>query len=77
MQTQYQNVRVEVVATKESLAFYDPADVVKAGARVWTDEDEWSVNIRAFQTSLAALMHMTGVIQDWGSDPAHRVEEVG
>lgn len=39
---QYQNVRVEVVATKESLAFYDPADVVKAGARVWTDEDEWS-----------------------------------
>ncbi|KAG2107932.1 flavoprotein [Suillus discolor] len=39
---QYQNVRVEVVATKESLAFYDPADVVNAGARVWTDEDEWS-----------------------------------
>ncbi|KAG1798659.1 flavoprotein [Suillus plorans] len=33
---QYQNVRVEVVATKESLAFYDPADVS------WTDEDEWS-----------------------------------
>jgi phosphopantothenoylcysteine decarboxylase len=42
VQTQYQNVRVEVVATKESLAFYDPADVVKSGARVWTDEDEWS-----------------------------------
>ncbi|KAG1835517.1 flavoprotein [Suillus variegatus] len=39
---QYQNVRVEVVATKESLAFYDPVDVVNAGARVWTDEDEWS-----------------------------------
>ncbi|KAG1899974.1 flavoprotein [Suillus fuscotomentosus] len=39
---QYQNIRVEVVATKESLAFYDPADVVNAGTRVWTDEDEWS-----------------------------------
>ncbi|KAG1737926.1 flavoprotein [Suillus occidentalis] len=39
---QYQNVKVEVVATKESLAFYDRADVVKAGGRVWTDEDEWS-----------------------------------
>lgn len=38
---QYQNVKVEVVATKESLAFYDRTDVVKAGGRLWTDEDEW------------------------------------
>ncbi|KAG2153077.1 flavoprotein [Suillus bovinus] len=29
---QYRNVKVEVVATKESLAFYDRADVVKAGS---------------------------------------------
>ncbi|KAG0704866.1 flavoprotein [Suillus ampliporus] len=36
-----QNVKVEVVVTKKSLEFYDPADVVKAGGRVWTDEDEW------------------------------------
>jgi hypothetical protein len=66
-----------VVATKESLAFYDPADIIKAGARVWTDEDEWSVNTGAFQKSLAVSTSMTGVIQDWRSDPAYRVEEVG
>lgn len=38
-----------MVATKESLAFYDSADVVKAGGRVWTDEDEWSVSTCKFQ----------------------------
>ncbi|KAG1784651.1 flavoprotein, partial [Suillus plorans] len=30
----YQNVEVKVVATKESLAFYDRTDVVKTGGRV-------------------------------------------
>ncbi|KAN0074740.1 Flavoprotein [Tylopilus felleus] len=38
----YSNVKVQVVATKQSLAFYDTADVERAGARVWTDDDEWS-----------------------------------
>ncbi|KAG6868153.1 hypothetical protein C0993_007097 [Termitomyces sp. T159_Od127] len=38
---QYQNVRVEVVATKPSLAFYSRTDISDAGSRVWTDEDEW------------------------------------
>ncbi|KIJ62561.1 hypothetical protein HYDPIDRAFT_93825 [Hydnomerulius pinastri MD-312] len=38
----YSNVKVEVVSTKESLAFFKTADVEDAGARVWTDEDEWS-----------------------------------
>ncbi|KAF8547450.1 flavoprotein [Imleria badia] len=38
----YSNVKVQVVATKQSLAFYDPADVEAAGAQVWTDDDEWS-----------------------------------
>ncbi|KAG1743174.1 flavoprotein-domain-containing protein [Suillus paluster] len=37
----YWNVKVEVIATKELLAFYNPSDVVKAGGRVWTDKDEW------------------------------------
>lgn len=35
---------VEVVATKASLAFFKKEDVEHAGARVWTDEDEWSVS---------------------------------
>jgi len=38
----YSNVNVEVVSTKQSLAFFDTADVEDAGARVWTDDDEWS-----------------------------------
>jgi hypothetical protein len=36
-------VKVEVVSTKASLTFFDPNEVKKAGARVWTDEDEWTV----------------------------------
>ncbi|KAI0328995.1 flavoprotein [Cubamyces sp. BRFM 1775] len=37
----YQNVKVEVVATEESLSFYHPQEIEKAGARVWRDADEW------------------------------------
>ncbi|KAI0342087.1 flavoprotein [Trametopsis cervina] len=37
----YRNVKVEVVATKASLTFFKVADIEKAGARVWQDEDEW------------------------------------
>ncbi|KAJ3553836.1 hypothetical protein NM688_g3407 [Phlebia brevispora] len=37
----HSNVKVEVVATKASLTFYNPADIVKAGSRVWQDADEW------------------------------------
>lgn len=38
----YRNVKVEVVSTKSSLAFFDAKDVEEAGSRVWTDDDEWS-----------------------------------
>ncbi|KAF8120594.1 flavoprotein [Boletus edulis] len=38
----YSNVKVEVVATKQSLAFFNTTDVEQAGARLWTDDDEWS-----------------------------------
>ncbi|KAG6828169.1 hypothetical protein H0H92_008937 [Tricholoma furcatifolium] len=38
----YQNVKVEVAATKPSLAFYTKGDISEAGSRVWTDEDEWT-----------------------------------
>ncbi|KAK2459638.1 hypothetical protein APHAL10511_008283 [Amanita phalloides] len=37
----YSRVKVEVVATKPSLAFYSKEDIRQAGSRVWTDEDEW------------------------------------
>ncbi|KAJ7749333.1 flavoprotein [Mycena maculata] len=37
----YENVKVEVVATKPSLAFFDADAVRAAGVRVWTDQDEW------------------------------------
>ncbi|KAH9891851.1 flavoprotein [Cubamyces lactineus] len=40
----YHNVKVEVVATEESLSFYHPDDIEKAGARVWRDVDEWGPN---------------------------------
>ncbi|ESK95239.1 thymidylate synthase [Moniliophthora roreri MCA 2997] len=38
----YDKVRVEVVATQPSLTFFDTSDIVKAGARVWTDREEWA-----------------------------------
>ncbi|KAL1745292.1 flavoprotein [Schizophyllum fasciatum] len=41
---QYERVKVEVVATRPSLAFYSPDEIEKAGIRVWTDADEWRDN---------------------------------
>ncbi|KAI0923165.1 hypothetical protein AcV7_005752 [Taiwanofungus camphoratus] len=38
----YANVKVEVVSTKPSLAFFDVHTVEEAGARVWRDDDEWA-----------------------------------
>lgn len=38
---QYDNVRVEVVATDASLTFFDAQATAEAGSRVWTDKDEW------------------------------------
>jgi len=38
----YNKVKVEVVATKTSLQFYDRKQVEAAGSRVWLDEDEWT-----------------------------------
>ncbi|KAH7927788.1 flavoprotein [Leucogyrophana mollusca] len=43
---QYQNVKVEVVASKASLAFFKAEDVESLGSRVWTDEDEWTGSFR-------------------------------
>ncbi|KZT67226.1 flavo protein [Daedalea quercina L-15889] len=40
----YENVKVEVVATKPSMSFFDVGAVERAGARVWRDEDEWPSN---------------------------------
>ncbi|KAG6890252.1 hypothetical protein C0992_002661 [Termitomyces sp. T32_za158] len=42
----YRNVKVEVVATKPSLAFYSKSDIGGAGSRVWTDEDEWTEDFK-------------------------------
>jgi phosphopantothenoylcysteine decarboxylase len=42
--SQYDSVKVEVVSTKLSRTFFDIQAVEKAGARVWTDEDEWKVS---------------------------------
>ncbi|KAF7792291.1 hypothetical protein EIP86_003327 [Pleurotus ostreatoroseus] len=41
---QHKNVKVEVVATKASLTFFNLEDITKAGSRVWQDEDEWPVS---------------------------------
>ncbi|KAJ7291450.1 flavoprotein [Mycena rebaudengoi] len=37
----YEKVKVEIVATKPSLVFYDPEAIRTAGSRVWKDDDEW------------------------------------
>jgi len=38
----YDKVKVEVVATKNSLVFFDRKQIQAAGSRVWVDEDEWT-----------------------------------
>lgn len=54
----YENVQVEVVATDASLTFYDSEDIVKAGSRVWRDEDEWKVCIICCHAlSIHGLLH--------------------
>ncbi|KAJ3830244.1 flavoprotein [Lentinula raphanica] len=40
------NVKVEVVATQPSLTFFNVEDIVKAGSRVWVDQDEWKTDYR-------------------------------
>ncbi|KDQ15928.1 hypothetical protein BOTBODRAFT_107834 [Botryobasidium botryosum FD-172 SS1] len=37
----YERVRVQVVATKSSLAFFSKHELLDRGVRVWTDDDEW------------------------------------
>lgn len=44
-------MKVEVVSTKASLAFFTKDDVSNAGSRVWTDEDEWTVRMLPFLQS--------------------------
>ncbi|KAJ7600940.1 flavoprotein [Mycena floridula] len=38
----YSRVKVQVVATKASLAFFNPQDIEVLGSHVWTDDDEWT-----------------------------------
>jgi len=39
---QYRKVKVEVVASKTSLEFYDRKQVEATGSRIWLDDDEWT-----------------------------------
>ncbi|KAF7323866.1 O-methylsterigmatocystin oxidoreductase [Mycena kentingensis (nom. inval.)] len=41
----YANVKVQVVATKPSLAFYSADEIRSLGVRVWRDEDEWPTSL--------------------------------
>lgn len=65
---QHKNVKVEVVSTRASLAFFSPEAVEKAGSRVWTDEDEWKVVCAPFpameRTQMALLYQGTYKIGD-------------
>ncbi|KAF8259689.1 flavoprotein [Lactarius quietus] len=42
----YKNVSVQVAATKPSLTFFQPVDILGLGVNVWTDDDEWAPNYR-------------------------------
>jgi phosphopantothenoylcysteine decarboxylase len=48
-------VKVEVVATKTSLQFYDRKQVEAAGSRVWLDEDEWTVGFLSIKIRFIVL----------------------
>ncbi|KAJ3525145.1 hypothetical protein NMY22_g10694 [Coprinellus aureogranulatus] len=43
---QYENVEVQVVATKASLTFFQREDIEILGRHVWTDDDEWDPNYK-------------------------------
>lgn len=60
---QYDKVKVQVVATKASLAFYDPAEVKASGSQVWTDQDEWTVRLRQSNSRNALKFPIRGLIQ--------------
>ncbi|KAI0322047.1 flavoprotein [Amylostereum chailletii] len=42
----YDNVLIQVVATKPSLTFFNADDIRKQGVNVWLDEDEWDSSYR-------------------------------
>jgi phosphopantothenoylcysteine decarboxylase len=42
---QYDTVKIQVVATKPSLTFFDALKLKQTGTSVWVDEDEWDVRI--------------------------------
>lgn len=42
---QYDHVKIQVVATKPSLTFFDAGKIRETGTNVWVDEDEWDVCI--------------------------------
>ncbi|KAL4259576.1 Flavin prenyltransferase-like protein [Pleurotus pulmonarius] len=46
----YKRVKVTVVATKASLAFYPKSDIEQAGVNVWVDDDEWSPDYKIANT---------------------------
>lgn len=43
---QYDHVKIQVVATKPSLIFFNAERIKEIGTNVWVDEDEWDVRIR-------------------------------
>lgn len=47
---QYSNVKVQVVASKSSIHFYDrhQLEADNPGVHVWIDEDEWQVRSTPF-----------------------------
>jgi phosphopantothenoylcysteine decarboxylase len=59
---QYKNIRVQVVATKSSLAFFTKAEVeAYEGVQVFQDEDEWTVRGRS-EVTVAERCSRAGMI---------------
>ncbi|KAF9651638.1 flavoprotein [Thelephora ganbajun] len=42
----YNNVKIQVVATKPSLTFFNAKKTRETGTNVWVDEDEWDPNYK-------------------------------
>lgn len=45
--SQYKDVKIQVVATKPSLTFFNAEKMREEGTNVWVDEDEWDVRIHS------------------------------
>jgi hypothetical protein len=70
---QYDQLKVQVIATKASLGFFDAVGLrERTGVNVWQDEEEWTASPQPEGRSFQSLIYrVVGMVKNWGSNSAH------